>query len=44
MPCCRSCVFCTDRNRFDIEFGLENGTTYNAYLMCVPRDPFQIEK
>lgn len=22
-----------DRDRFDIEFGLENGTTYNAYLI-----------
>lgn len=23
-----------DRDRFDIEFGLENGTTYNSYLIC----------
>ncbi|NBV70234.1 MAG: FprA family A-type flavoprotein, partial [Synechococcaceae bacterium WB4_2_0805] len=22
-----------DRNRFDIEFGLRNGTTYNAFLL-----------
>ena len=22
-----------DRNRFDIEFGLRNGTTYNAFLV-----------
>ncbi len=23
-----------DRDRFDIEFGLQNGTTYNSYLIC----------
>ncbi|MBE9069010.1 diflavin flavoprotein [Leptolyngbya cf. ectocarpi LEGE 11479] len=23
-----------DRDRFDIEFGLQNGTTYNSYLVC----------
>ena len=23
-----------DRDRFDIEFGLEKGTTYNSYLIC----------
>ncbi|MFM7191699.1 MAG: diflavin flavoprotein A, partial [Microcystaceae cyanobacterium] len=22
-----------DRDRFDIEFGLQNGTTYNSYLI-----------
>ncbi|MBE9166890.1 diflavin flavoprotein [Pleurocapsales cyanobacterium LEGE 06147] len=23
-----------DRDRFDIEFGLQNGTTYNSYIIC----------
>ena len=33
-----------DRSRFDIEFGLRNGTTYNSFIICLlytspsPRD------
>ena len=31
-----------DRDRFDIEFGLQNGTTYNSYLIRGKKSPLWI--